>query len=44
MEALKDKTEMSRVQMKEAKDAADVALNSAGEANKVSLIRTRKYK
>ncbi|KAI7811799.1 laminin subunit beta-4 precursor [Triplophysa rosa] len=34
MEALNGKTEMNRVQGKEAKDAADVALNSAEDANK----------
>lgn len=36
IEALKDKTEMNRVQGKEAKDAADASLNSAEDANKVS--------
>lgn len=43
IKALKDKTEMNRAQGKEAKDAANAALDSAKDAKKVSLTGTTTY-
>lgn len=43
IEALKNKTEMNRAQGKEAKDAANAALTSAKDVDKVSLTTTSSY-
>lgn len=43
IKALKDKTEMNRAQGKEAKDAANAALDSAKDVEKVSLTSTNTY-
>lgn len=43
IQALKNKTEMNRAQGKEAKDAANAALVSAKDVDKVSLTTTSKY-
>lgn len=43
IEALKNKTEMNKAQGKEAKDAANAALASANDVNKVSLTTTSTY-
>jgi len=43
IQALKNKTEMNRAQGKEAKDAANAALDSAKDVDKVSLTTLSTY-